>query len=167
MAVKRAAGEKRRSDRLVDHLGQLALADGADLGGLDLAVLEHHQGGDAAHAVGAGGLLVVVDVDLHDAQLPWYWPASSSRIGAMALHGPHHSAQKSSSTGVSDCSTSCSKASSLTWVIRSLNGVSERRVEGRFGDHAASIGYTGVPMKRGSNRERGVLAIAARNLIAT
>src|SRR6185312_1842281 len=56
--------------------------------------------------------------------LPSYCWANSSSIGAMALHGPHHSAQKSSSTGVSDFSTSCSKASSLTWVIRSLTGKS-------------------------------------------
>ncbi|KMQ81901.1 abc transporter substrate-binding protein [Lasius niger] len=42
----------------------------------------------------------------------------------MALQGPHHSAQKSSNTGVSDFSTSCSKAASLVWVIKSLTGVS-------------------------------------------
>src|SRR5579875_689777 len=55
-------------DRLVDHLGQLALAHRADLGGLDLAALEHHQGRNAADAVGARGLLVLVDVDLGDLQ---------------------------------------------------------------------------------------------------
>src|SRR5881409_2915819 len=40
--------------------------------------------------------------------------ASSSRIGATWRHGPHHSAQKSTSTGLSDLRTSTSKLSSVT-----------------------------------------------------
>src|SRR5690348_5269561 len=51
-------------NRLVDDLRELGAADGADLGRLHLAVLEHHQGRDAAHIVVARGLLVLVDVDL-------------------------------------------------------------------------------------------------------
>src|SRR6185437_760864 len=53
---------------------------------------------------------------------PEYSLARSSSIGAIDLHGPHHSAQKSSSTGVSDFSTSVSKSASLTWVMFSLMG---------------------------------------------
>src|SRR6185295_9702598 len=34
--------------------------------------------------------------------LSLYWVAMVSRIGAIILHGPHHSAQKSSSTGCAD-----------------------------------------------------------------
>src|SRR5438132_1626122 len=42
--------------------------------------------------------------------------AMRSRTGATAWHGPHHSAQKSTSTGVSLWSTSCSKLCSVTGV---------------------------------------------------
>src|SRR5207249_815449 len=38
-----------------------------------------------------------------------YSSASSLRIGAIILHGPHHSAQKSTRTGVDDCNTSWAK----------------------------------------------------------
>src|SRR5580704_17649731 len=49
------------------------------------------------------------------------WPASSSEIwssaGAICLHGPHHSAQKSTSTGPEAFSTSDSKLSSVTFTV--------------------------------------------------
>ena len=49
---------------------------------------------------------------------------SSSRCGAIALQGPHHSAQKSTSTGLVAFSTSCSKLASLTgFVICALSFV--------------------------------------------
>src|SRR6266498_1896373 len=35
-------------------------------------------------------------------------------MGAMALQGPHHTAQKSTSTGCFDCNTSCSNVLSVT-----------------------------------------------------
>src|SRR5215469_13375115 len=48
-------------------------------------------------------------------------PASSSEIwsraGAICLQGPHHSAQKSTRTGVLACSTSFSKLSSVTFTV--------------------------------------------------
>src|SRR5918912_4095554 len=43
--------------------------------------------------------------------------ASSSRIGSTWRHGPHHSAQKSTSTGLSDLSTWASKSASVTAFI--------------------------------------------------
>src|SRR4051812_49201308 len=43
--------------------------------------------------------------------------AIRSSTGAIAWHGPHHSAQKSTITGLSLCSTSCSKVVSVTAVI--------------------------------------------------
>src|SRR6202035_2349900 len=46
--------------------------------------------------------------------LPSYSWASSSTIGAMARHGPHHAAQKSINTGLSDFNTSESKLASVT-----------------------------------------------------
>ena len=41
-------------------------------------------------------------------------PAISSSAGSIALHGPHHGAQKSTTTGPPACSTSCSKVASVT-----------------------------------------------------
>lgn len=43
--------------------------------------------------------------------LPSYCVASSSTIGERTLHGPHQDAQKSTSTGIGDLSTSASKFS--------------------------------------------------------
>jgi hypothetical protein len=37
-------------------------------------------------------------------------------MGATILHGPHQGAQKSTTTGVVDCSTSCSNAASFTSI---------------------------------------------------
>src|ERR1700719_1085514 len=52
--------------------------------------------------------------------LSLYWSAISSRIGAIILQGPHHSAQKSSNTGISDFRTSLSNVASLVWTILGL-----------------------------------------------
>src|SRR5208337_678471 len=49
--------------------------------------------------------------------LPSYSRASSSTIGAMARHGPHQVAQKSTRTGVSDFRTSWSKLESFTSIM--------------------------------------------------
>src|SRR3954452_5716025 len=49
--------------------------------------------------------------------LPAYSVASSSRTGASILHGPHHSAQKSTSTGTVDLRTSCSQLASVIVTI--------------------------------------------------
>src|SRR6478609_7277962 len=51
--------------------------------------------------------------------LPWNSTASSSRLGAIILHGPHHSAQKSTTTGSADSRTSAWKLliSTLTVAI--------------------------------------------------
>src|ERR1035437_6292659 len=44
--------------------------------------------------------------------LPAYSPATTSIVGAICRHGPHHSAQKSTKTGTSDRSTSGSNVAS-------------------------------------------------------
>src|SRR4029078_1016001 len=49
--------------------------------------------------------------------LPFISLATASSAGAMALHGPHHSAKKSTSTGSDDLSTSCSKVASETRCV--------------------------------------------------
>src|SRR5688500_4899254 len=43
--------------------------------------------------------------------------AISSSAGAIILHGPHHSAQKSTSTGPAAFRTSASHEASLTWMV--------------------------------------------------
>src|SRR6185312_2421453 len=50
----------------------------------------------------------------------WYSLAISSRIGAIILQGPHHSAQKSRSTGLSDLRTSWAKVASLVCTMFGL-----------------------------------------------
>src|ERR1051326_5804084 len=69
--------------------------------------------------------------------LPSYSSASSSRRGAIILHGPHHSAQKSTSTGVLALVTSVSKVASdncdiLAFAIRCalLDVAARRKVSG-------------------------------------
>src|SRR5437867_1423809 len=47
-------------------------------------------------------------------------------IGEIALHGPHHGAQKSTSTGTSEVRTSCSKDSSVVSTAFSLEAPGER-----------------------------------------
>src|SRR5919108_2358999 len=49
--------------------------------------------------------------------LPLRSRAISSSAGAIILQGPHHSAQKSTSTGPDAFRTSVSKELSLTWVV--------------------------------------------------
>src|SRR4051812_29644990 len=44
-------------------------------------------------------------------------PAISSSTGATILHGPHHSAQKSTRTGLSFCSTSVANVASVTVLV--------------------------------------------------
>ena len=51
---------------------------------------------------------------------------SSSRIGPICLQGPHHSAQKSTTTGTSELRTSSSKLASVTatvaiWLLLNIN----------------------------------------------
>ena len=41
----------------------------------------------------------------------------SSKIGPTAQHGPHHSAQKSTNTGVVLFKTTCSKSAAVTLVV--------------------------------------------------
>src|SRR5882762_631597 len=48
------------------------------------------------------------------AALSEYFSAIASTVGASIRQGPHHAAQKSTSTGFSDSRTSCSKELSLT-----------------------------------------------------
>src|SRR3989344_5601737 len=64
------------SEVAVDERRQLRLGDGADLGGLDAAVLEQHQGRDAADAIFRRSLGVLVDVELGDLELAVVFPGN-------------------------------------------------------------------------------------------
>ncbi len=67
-------------------------------------------------AIGFSSILTLAMVSL-----PAFSLAISSSAGLICLQGPHHSAQKSTSTGPSAFSTSFSKVSSVTaWVAMSL-----------------------------------------------
>src|SRR5512139_65031 len=63
------SGENWSLDVAVDEGGELRLGQRADLGGLDVAVLEDHQGGDAADAELRRGGLVFIDVELAHLEL--------------------------------------------------------------------------------------------------
>src|SRR5262249_12426894 len=58
--------------------------------------------------------------------------AISSRTGASARHGPHQFAQKSTSTGLSECDTSLSKVASVTWTGFILENVGIVELTGRY-----------------------------------
>src|ERR1700674_1470663 len=62
--------------------------------------------------------------------LPCSSPAPSSTMGEITRQGPHHSAQKSTSTGSADFSTSASKDESLALAtaMRTSAGVENRGV---------------------------------------
>src|SRR5258708_518423 len=61
--------------------------------------------------------------------LPFSSVASSSKIGAMALHGPHHGAQKSTRTGVVAVVTADLKVSVVRLAIFSDIGLSVQKQE--------------------------------------
>src|SRR5512145_1930511 len=62
--------------------------------------------------------------------LPAYSPAISSREGAIILHGPHHSAQKSTSTGTVEFNTSVSKFWSVAASAFPTDSSQGRRSDG-------------------------------------
>src|SRR3546814_1738911 len=72
---------------------------------------------------------------LASSKAPLNSAASFSRIGPSALHGPHHSAQKSTSTGV--CRDFCSTSASKVAVVAS-------KTCGRAGESGDIRGIRGV-----------------------
>ena len=79
-----------------------------------LPVLEDDQRRDRQYVVLDRRLLVLVGVELRDLDWPAFSAAISSTTGATIRHGPHQGAQKSTSTGTSDSSTSAWKLLSVT-----------------------------------------------------
>src|SRR5437868_562205 len=77
--------------------------------------------------------------------------AIRSSTGATAWQGPHHSAQKSTSTGSPDCSTSFSKVASVTSIaIQFLSIIQGRRRVTRSSKSKNVALYTSLPDARAS-----------------
>ena len=108
----------RRREQLVEEGRDRGRRSRPDELGDDPCLAEALHGGDALHAVGGGEALVRVHVHLTSSTWPSRAPISRSRTGVSAWHGPHHSAQKSTTTGTSRerSTTSCSKVCSVTSV---------------------------------------------------
>src|SRR5262245_7873439 len=85
--------------------------------------------------------------------LSLYSAAISSRMGAIILQGPNHSAQKSSSTGFSDFRTSWVNVASVVCTICGLLTRFNLRWEG-FG----KSGYGSDQAARGAARRKGATA---------
>ena len=77
---------------------EISKLDAADAAGLNLAVLEEEHGRDVADTVFCNDFRILVDVDLADNHAAAYFSASSSITGPSLMQGPHHVAQKSSTT---------------------------------------------------------------------
>src|SRR5215210_4165480 len=60
--------------------------------------------------------------------------SSSRRTGSTARHGPHQGAQKSTTTGVSGCRTSCSKVASVSSSTRAMLQAPPERAEAQRRD---------------------------------
>src|ERR1017187_3975552 len=103
----------------VEHLLDFAFANRANALFHYLATLEEQQRGDAADVVPHRGAAVGVHIQLADLALPAYSPATTSMVGAICRHGPHHSAQKSTRTGTSERSTSWSNVASEKFSVLS------------------------------------------------
>ena len=130
-------------------LEKLRLALGADEALLDLTVAEDEQRRDAHDVVAAGDARVVVDVELGDLQRGAVRTEISSRTGAIILHGPHHSAQKSTRSGVSALPTDSSKVASDSVMIPLLTVVP-------FSGHRALAGERfQIPLRAECGRTSG------------
>ena len=92
--------------------------------------------------------------------LPAYSAPISSSAGAIALHGPHHSAQKSTSTGPVACSTSTAKEASVTGLVFSLMTMifrcsyRERQLGGRAESIKRCLGWRGERPAHGGRATR-------------
>src|SRR4051794_22261224 len=90
--------------------------------------------------------------------LPRCSVAISARVGAIILHGPHHSAQKSTSTGVSEPARVSSNVASERLRMSSATGASFPEV-GRVyrpGLHSNADGGGVIPERRGRLSTAGV-----------
>src|SRR3972149_9131023 len=76
------------SDIAVNKCRQLGFGHGADLGGFDIAVLEQHQGRDAADAVFGRCRLIVVDVEFGDLEPACVFPGDIVEDGRDHLARP-------------------------------------------------------------------------------
>src|SRR6185369_7339370 len=93
--------------------------------------------------------------------------AISSRTGPTILHGPHHSAQKSTSTGTSLSRTSAVKVLSVTGVVPAAiadlpAGCERWMVDGIGVGGACWSGRLGLRLLRGARGLRGLVDLTGR-----
>ena len=81
----------------------------------EFTILEEQKCRDTPYAVCHRSFIALIHIAM--TALPSYSTASSSTIGAIALHGPHHVAQKSTITGWSVFRVSAKFASVITFAI--------------------------------------------------
>ena len=88
------------SEQAVDGAGECGFGLGTHHAIDRLAVSQEDERGDRTRVETARDLRVVVDIDLDDLDLalPAYRSARRSSTGATMRHGPHHGAQRSTST---------------------------------------------------------------------
>ena len=136
---KAARAAKRRAQPPADPGDDLRRLGRAGLA-LDLAAAPHQQQGrDAADREARRGPRAGVAVDLGEQRLALSCAAACANCGAIAWHGPHQSAQKSTTTGSSVLATTLSKlaSSSATGAAPSSSCCSGRRSarpQARIGD---------------------------------
>src|ERR1700756_4324873 len=82
-----------------------------------LTVSEQNQGRGGLNAIPRRKGGMVIDIQLDDLHRSRILLATDSTIGPSVRHGPHHGAQKSTSTGCLDSNTICLKLLSSTSAI--------------------------------------------------
>ena len=99
---------------LVEERRELILAGDADRGFHHFTVLEQQQRriDRTPYFIGVSGFSSMFSFPM--AARPLYSSASPSTAGAIIRQGPHHSAQKSTRTGLSEFSTVFSKSPSVS-----------------------------------------------------
>ena len=120
-AKKRKPKAPRSRVGEAERLLERRLRLGADRGRGGLPVLEEDHRRDRLNAEALGERGLLVDVHLDELEVAVRSSTIRSSTGATAWHGPHHSAQKSTITGLSLWRTSCSKLCSVTAVAMILS----------------------------------------------
>src|SRR4051794_30512540 len=89
----------------------------------------------------------------------------SARIGATWRHGPHHSAQKSTRTGLSDLRTSASKSASVTAFMSATAVCSIRSMCCPVNTRGRTVCSRAHPVLEGSDGDRFAVPGDARHLV--
>ena len=128
----------RKRERAFDPGLELVGAAGADRTVDQGAVAEEQQRRDALHAEAGGDAGIVVHVHLHQLELPAQSPRDVFERGEIIRHGPHHGAQRSTTTGNGDRSTTAAKSGSFVSAIH--------------GSHCLQFAQRGLPVALAGTR---------------